>query len=81
MCAERPYAGFPFLFSPHLFRMRHQICDVTLPDGSVAKVASETGNVVQPMTEKNFMFRLGAFKERLLKWLTDNPKGWSVAPS
>ncbi|CDZ97772.1 methionine-trna ligase [Phaffia rhodozyma] len=42
------------------------------PDGN--KVAIESGSKVEWSEEENYKFRLSAFKEPLLKWLSENPE-------
>lgn len=37
-------------------------------------VSIETGSVVEWTQEENYKFRLGQYREPLLKWLSDNPK-------
>ncbi|KKA27867.1 hypothetical protein TD95_003246 [Thielaviopsis punctulata] len=42
--------------------------------GKVARVASETGNEVEFIEEKNYHFRMTALKDQLLRFYQENPK-------
>ncbi|CAD6574182.1 MAG: methionyl-tRNA synthetase [Cyphobasidiales sp. Tagirdzhanova-0007] len=42
--------------------------------GSRVKVSVETGQPVEWMQEENYMFKLGAFQEKLVMWLKENPE-------
>ena len=41
--------------------------------GKLVKVSKESGKVVEWTREENYKFKLSAFKEPLLKWLSENP--------
>ncbi|KAI1632817.1 methionyl-tRNA synthetase [Biscogniauxia mediterranea] len=54
--------------------------DVSPVDGKVIMTSVETGNTVEWTEEKNYHFRLTAFRDRLLKFYHDNPT-WVVPQS
>lgn len=41
--------------------------------GATEKVSKESGHVVERVAEDNYKFKLSAFQDQLLKWLTDTP--------
>ncbi|KAI5918916.1 methionyl-tRNA synthetase [Camillea tinctor] len=51
--------------------------DVSPVDGKVIMVSMETGNTVEWLEERNYHFRLTAFRDRLLQFYHDNPN-WVV---
>eukprot|EP00057_Strongylocentrotus_purpuratus_P028590 XP_011683064.1 PREDICTED: methionine--tRNA ligase, mitochondrial [Strongylocentrotus purpuratus] len=55
------------------FLTTSQIQEIDRGDGTTIKVSLESGNVVEWTSETNYMFRLSAFRDKLLRWLDDNP--------
>ncbi|XP_071477472.1 methionine--tRNA ligase, mitochondrial-like [Diadema antillarum] len=56
------------------FLTNAQIQEIDRGDGSTIKVSVESGSVVEWTSEVNYMFRLSAFKDKLLRWLETNPQ-------
>ncbi|XP_048885636.1 methionine--tRNA ligase, mitochondrial isoform X1 [Brienomyrus brachyistius] len=50
-----------------------QVGDSTDCDGTAIKVSLESGHKVEWMKEKNYMFRLSAFRHALQRWLAETP--------
>lgn len=55
------------------FLTTSQIQEIDRGDGTTIKVSLESGNVVEWTSETNYMFRLSVFRDKLLRWLDDNP--------
>lgn len=51
-----------------------QVADALDSSGKEVKVSLESGHKVEWMKEENYMFRLSAFRSRLLDWLEGNPR-------
>ncbi|KAJ3055330.1 methionyl-tRNA synthetase [Rhizophlyctis rosea] len=59
--------------SDETFVPSNQLEEIVAPDGRKSMISKESGNPVVWTKEENYKFRLGAFRENLLKWLRSNP--------
>ncbi|KAH8618490.1 putative tRNA synthetases class I (I L M and V) putative (M) [Trypanosoma vivax] len=66
------YEGW-YSVSDESFLTAQSVVDGVDKDGNPCKVSLESGHVVTWMAEDNYMFRLSAFRDRLLAWYNDNP--------
>lgn len=66
------YEGW-YSISDESFLTPQNITDGVDKDGNPCKVSLESGHVVTWVSEENYMFRLSAFRERLLEWYHANP--------
>ena len=66
------YEGW-YCISDEAFVTQQNVSDTVDKKGNPIKVSTESGNPVTWVTEENYMFRLSAFQEPLLKWYRENP--------
>eukprot|EP00331_Platyophrya_macrostoma_P033963 CAMPEP_0176442230 /NCGR_PEP_ID=MMETSP0127-20121128/21686_1 /TAXON_ID=938130 /ORGANISM="Platyophrya macrostoma, Strain WH" /LENGTH=662 /DNA_ID=CAMNT_0017827193 /DNA_START=258 /DNA_END=2246 /DNA_ORIENTATION=- len=66
------YEGW-YCVSDEAFVTPQYITDGVDRDGKPCKISTESGNPCVWVTEENYMFRLSAFKDRLLEWYRSNP--------
>ncbi|GAA6021809.1 hypothetical protein JCM11491_003884 [Sporobolomyces phaffii] len=67
------YAGW-YAVSDEAYYAENQVAETTDPKSGEKYMASiETGTRVEWMEEENFKFRLSAFRERLIEWLSSTP--------
>ncbi|ORC89448.1 leucyl-tRNA synthetase [Trypanosoma theileri] len=66
------YEGW-YSVSDESFLTAQNVTDGVDKDGNPCKVSLESGHVVTWVSEENYMFRLSAFRERLLEWYNNNP--------
>ncbi|EKG01033.1 leucyl-tRNA synthetase, putative [Trypanosoma cruzi] len=66
------YEGW-YSVSDESFLTAQNVTDGVDKDGKPCKVSLESGHVVTWLAEDNYMFRLSAFRERLLEWYNNNP--------
>ncbi|RNF22781.1 putative methionyl-tRNA synthetase [Trypanosoma conorhini] len=66
------YEGW-YSVSDESFLTAQNVTDGVDKDGNPCKVSLESGHVVTWLAEDNYMFRLSAFRERLLEWYHNNP--------
>ncbi|RNF01436.1 putative methionyl-tRNA synthetase [Trypanosoma rangeli] len=66
------YEGW-YSVSDESFLTAQNVTDGVDKDGNPCKVSLESGHVVTWLAEENYMFRLSAFRERLLEWYNNNP--------
>ncbi|KPI82714.1 methionyl-tRNA synthetase (MetRS) [Leptomonas seymouri] len=66
------YEGW-YSVSDESFLTAQNVTDGVDKDGNPCKISLESGHVVTWVEEENYMFRLSAFRERLLKYFHDNP--------
>ncbi|KAH9597544.1 Methionyl/Leucyl tRNA synthetase [Trypanosoma melophagium] len=66
------YEGW-YSVSDESFLTAQNVTDGVDKDGKPCKVSLESGHVVTWVSEENYMFRLSAFRERLLEWYNKNP--------
>lgn len=62
------YKGW-YCVTDEAFYPDSKVADHRDNSGNSIKVSIETGNVVQSVSEENYLFRLSAFREPLLHWL------------
>ncbi|KEG08065.1 putative leucyl-tRNA synthetase [Trypanosoma grayi] len=66
------YEGW-YSVSDESFLTAQNVTDGVDKDGNPCKVSLESGHAVTWVAEDNYMFRLSAFRERLLEWYHNNP--------
>nr|CCC93371.1 putative methionyl-tRNA synthetase [Trypanosoma congolense IL3000] len=66
------YEGW-YSISDESFLTPQNITDGVDKDGKPCKISLESGHVVTWVAEDNYMFRLSAFRDRLLDWYNENP--------
>ncbi|KAK7200124.1 methionyl-tRNA synthetase [Novymonas esmeraldas] len=66
------YEGW-YSVSDESFLTAQNVADGVDKDGKPCKISLESGHVVTWVEEENYMFRLSAFRERLLQHFHDNP--------
>ncbi|TPX33610.1 methionine---tRNA ligase [Synchytrium microbalum] len=62
-----------YSISDETFYPPSQVADETQPDGSVVKIARDSGQRVEWTREENYKFKLGSMRNQLLEWLQNNP--------
>ncbi|NXJ10081.1 SYMM protein, partial [Odontophorus gujanensis] len=62
------------------FLPESQLVERVDAQGRPFKVSAESGHEVHWTKEENYMFKLSAFQDPLLKWLRDNPRAISPDP-
>ncbi|KAM0792527.1 hypothetical protein ACM66B_005196 [Microbotryomycetes sp. NB124-2] len=67
------YAGW-YAVSDEAYYTPAQLSEVTDPaSGETYKVSTESGSRVEWMEEENYKFRLSAFRDKLIEWLSSEP--------
>lgn len=64
------YEGW-YCVSDEAFLSENDVTEITEQDGSIVKVAIDSQQPVIWTKEENYMFRLSAFKEGLMKWIDE----------
>ncbi|KAI8333174.1 tRNA synthetases class I (M)-domain-containing protein [Chlamydoabsidia padenii] len=63
-----------YAVSDEAFYPDNQVHQVTDDQGQISMVSIETGQKVEWMTEENYKFKLSAFEQPLLDWISQNPQ-------